>query len=60
MAALSSLPKQIAQILRADYYAYKHLNCADMAEPNLSRGERKATEELKKNRNAVIITDRDQ
>lgn len=41
-----------------------------MAEPNLSRGERKATEELKKNRkiviklagkgNAVIIMDRDQ
>lgn len=46
MTALSSLPKQIAQIIKADYYAYKHLNWGDIAELNLSRGERKAIEEI--------------
>lgn len=68
--ALSSLPKQITQIIRADNYAYHHLHWGLGDKPNLSIEEKKALRELQKNNNivikpadkgnAVVILDRDQ
>lgn len=52
--SLSSLPKHIGQILRADLYAYRHLNWGLDVCHNLSRGEKKALMELRKNMNIVI------
>lgn len=52
--ALSSLPKQITQIIRADNYAYRHLNWGLKTTENLTRGERKALLELQRNRNIII------
>lgn len=68
--ALSSLPKHISSIIRADYHAFKHLNWSIKPRPNLSVNEETAVRELQKNRrivikpadkgNAVVIMDRDQ
>ena len=52
--ALSNLPKQITQIIRADHYAFKHLNWGLETPDNLTRTERKALLELQRNRDIII------
>lgn len=66
---LSSLPKQIRSIMRADLYALRHLDWRDQPHSNLTLSESKALGELQKNHkiiikpadkgNAVVIQDRD-
>lgn len=68
--ALTSLPKEITNIIRADLYAYKHINWGIKENRNLSKGEMKAILDLQKNRdivikpadkgNSTVILDRDQ
>lgn len=51
---LSSLPKEIEKIIRADNCAFKKLNRGLGATPNLTPGERKALKELYHNTEIVI------
>lgn len=67
---LSKLPKQISQIIKADWYAFKKLDWGRPVGPNLTAGEIKAITQLQNNKkivikpadkgNAVVILDRDQ
>lgn len=68
-AALSSLPKEITPIIRADLYAFRHLPRGMLEKPNLSKHERKALKELQNKQifikpahkgNAVVLMDREQ
>lgn len=52
--ALSSLPPQIASIVRADHYAFNHLNWEATEKQNLTPGEKRAIKQLKNNRDIII------
>lgn len=51
---LSSLPKEIGKVIRADNYAFKSLHWGIGRTPNLTTGEKRALKELRDNTNIVI------
>lgn len=51
---LSSLPKEIGKVIRADNYAFKSLHWGIGRTPNLTTGEKRALKELRNNTNIVI------
>lgn len=52
--ALSRLPKVIASIIRADWYAYRHLNWGFVEKQNLTVSEQRALKQLRENIDIVI------
>lgn len=52
--ALSSLPKEIEKVIRADNFAFKKLHWGLGVTPNLTPSERKALKELYNNTDIII------
>lgn len=52
--AWSKLPPQVRSLVRADWYAYQHLNWGLLGKQNLSDRERRAVKELQSNDKLII------